>query len=92
MNNLLSISTGDFTCNIDLNYCDRINIPEWKKLVKLAIENRNELANACVYLMDKVTTYKGFSAMQKNTKDKKILYNDAIKYEKRIEYIKKVLS
>ena len=92
MNNLLSISTGDFTCNIDLDYCDRINIPEWKKLVKLARDNRNELANACVYLMDKVTTYKGFSAMQKNPKDKKALYNDAVKYEKRIEYIKKVLS
>ena len=92
MNNLLSISTGDFTCNIDLNYCDRINIPEWKKLVKLARDNRNELVNACVYLMDKVTTYKGFSAMQKNQKAKKALYNDAVKYEKRIEYIKKVLS
>lgn len=91
MNNLLSISTGDFICNIDLNYCNRINIPEWKKLVKLASENRNELVNACVYLMDKVTTYKGFSAMQKNQKAKKALYNDAVKYEKRIEYIKKVI-
>ena len=92
MNNLLSVSMGDFTCNIDLDYCDKINLPEWKKLVKLAMDNRNELVNAYIYLMDKVTTYKGFSAMQKNQKAKKALYNDAVKYEKRIEYIKKVLS
>ena len=92
MNNLLSFSAGDFTCNINLDYCDKINLPEWKKLVKLAMDNRNELVNAYIYLMDKVTTYKAFSAIQINPKGKKALYNDAIKYEKRIEYIKKVLS